>query len=156
MKSSLRNKSVIITALMLGSLPALAATKVCDARTYGAKADGTTKDTKAIQTAIDDCAKAGGGTVTLSGGKFVSGPIVLKSNITLDLAKVTCDQWAGYKITNPQNIALWLSGYYNGKRGNTVIDTQNLTAEVQKLRDFCITNPQLPVMEAVEKLKSAK
>ena len=22
----------------------------------------------------------------------------------------------GYKITNPQNIAIWLSGYYNGKR----------------------------------------
>ena len=46
------------------------------------------------------------------------------AQVTLDLAKVTCEQWSGYKITNPQNIALWLSGYYNGKRGNTVIDTQ--------------------------------
>ena len=61
--------------------------KVCDARTYGAKADGTTKDTKAIQAAIDDCSKAkGGGTVTLSGGTFLSAPIVLKDNVTLDLA----------------------------------------------------------------------
>ena len=41
------------------------------------------------------------------------------AQVMLDLSKVTCDQWAGYKITNPQNIALWLSGYYNGKRGNT-------------------------------------
>jgi hypothetical protein len=75
-----------------------------------------------------------------------------QAQVTLDLAKVTCDQWSGYKITNPQNIALWLSGYYNGKRGNTVIDTQGLTAENQKLRDFCITNPQMPVMQAAEKL----
>jgi polygalacturonase len=61
--------------------------KVCDARTYGAKADGVTKDTKAIQAAIDDCTKAkGGGTVTLSGGTFLSAPIVLKDNVTLDLA----------------------------------------------------------------------
>ena len=67
--------------------PAAAAAKVCDAKAYGAKADGTTKDTRAIQAAIDDCAKAGGGTVTLTEGTFVSGPIVLKSNITLDLAK---------------------------------------------------------------------
>lgn len=69
------------------TVPALAAAKVCNARAYGAKADGATKDTKAIQTAIDDCASAGGGTVVLAGGTFVSGPIVLKSNITLDIAK---------------------------------------------------------------------
>src|SRR6187401_1373874 len=74
------------------------------------------------------------------------------AQVTLDLAKVTCDQWSGYKITNPQNIALWLSGYYNGKRGNAVIDTQGLASENQKLRDFCITNLQMPVMDAAEKL----
>jgi polygalacturonase len=71
------------------ALPAMAAGKVCDARTYGAKADGTTKDTKAIQAAIDDCASGGGGTVKLAGGTFLSAPIVLKSNITLDIAKGT-------------------------------------------------------------------
>ncbi len=69
------------------TLPAMAAYKVCDARAYGAKADGTTKDTRAIQAAIDDCANAGGGTVKLSGGTFLSAPIVLKSHITLDIAK---------------------------------------------------------------------
>ena len=78
------------------------------------------------------------------------------AQVTLDLSKITCDQWSGYKITNPQNIALWLSGYYNGKRGNTVIDTQGLAAENQKLRDFCITNPQMPVMQAVEKVLGPK
>jgi acid stress chaperone HdeB len=74
------------------------------------------------------------------------------AQVTVDLSKVTCEQWSGYKITNPQNIALWLSGYYNGKRGNTVVDTQGLAAENRKLQDFCITNPQMPVMQAVEKL----
>ncbi|MEO8736796.1 MAG: glycoside hydrolase family 28 protein [Edaphobacter sp.] len=79
----------VIAAGLLGSaiLPAIASGKVCDARTYGAKADGTTKDTKAIQAAIDDCAKAGGGTVKLSGGTFLSAPIVLKSNITLSIVR---------------------------------------------------------------------
>ena len=67
----------------------MAAGKVCDARTYGAKADGSTKDTKAIQAAIDDCASAGGGTVKLSGGTFLSAPVVLKSNITFDIAQGT-------------------------------------------------------------------
>jgi polygalacturonase len=76
-----------VTTVMIMSLPAMAAGKVCDVRTYGAKADGGTKDTKAIQAAIDDCARAGGGTVKLSGGTFLSAPVVLKSNITFDIAQ---------------------------------------------------------------------
>jgi polygalacturonase len=77
----------VVTMALVVTLPAMATGKVCDVHTYGAKADGATKDTKAIQAAIDDCASAGGGTVKLSGGTFLSGPIVLKSNIALDIAK---------------------------------------------------------------------
>jgi polygalacturonase len=62
-------------------------TRVCDPRAFGAKADGTAKDTRAIQSAIDDCARKGGGIVKLSGGTFLSGPIELKSNITLEVDK---------------------------------------------------------------------
>jgi polygalacturonase len=76
-----------MAVMTMGAVPAMAAGKVCDARTYGAKADGATKDTKAIQAAIDDCASAGGGTVKLAGGTFLSAPIVLKSNITLEIGK---------------------------------------------------------------------
>lgn len=61
------------------------AAQVCDARQFGAKADGTTKDTHALQAAIDACAEKGGGTVRLTGGPFLSGPIVLKSHVTLDV-----------------------------------------------------------------------
>jgi polygalacturonase len=69
------------------ALGAANAATVCDARAYGAKADATTMNTSAIQAAIDACAKKGGGKVTLNGGTFLSGPIVLKSNIDLDIAR---------------------------------------------------------------------
>src|SRR5262249_46360435 len=61
----------------------------CDPGQYGAKADGVTKDTKAIQAAIDDCAAKGGGTVALAKGVYVIAPILLKSGITLNLAAGT-------------------------------------------------------------------
>jgi polygalacturonase len=62
------------------------ASKICDVKAYGAKGDGTTKDTRAIQSAINACVAKGGGTVRLTAGTFLTGPIVLKSHIRLEVA----------------------------------------------------------------------
>lgn len=53
----------------------------------GAKADGTTNNSQAIQKAIDTAAAAGGGRVVIPSGKFLSGPIALKDTIDLHLEK---------------------------------------------------------------------
>lgn len=52
---------------------------------YGAKPDGKTLNSKAIQRAIDDVFRAGGGTVTAPAGIYLTGRIELKSGITLNL-----------------------------------------------------------------------
>jgi polygalacturonase len=79
------NKLVAVLMMGLGACAASAQT-VCDVRTFGAKGDGTTKDTEAIQKAIDSCS-AKKGTVKLAGGNFVSGPLDIKSDVTLDVEK---------------------------------------------------------------------
>lgn len=56
---------------------------IFDVRDYGAVGYGAAPDTKAIQAAIDDCARVGGGKVCLNNGRFLSGTIYLKSNVTL-------------------------------------------------------------------------
>lgn len=48
-----------------------------------ATGDGLTTTTKAIQKAIDDCAKSGGGVVTFKPGNYVTGALFLKSNVHL-------------------------------------------------------------------------
>jgi polygalacturonase len=70
---------------MFGAALTLNAAIVCNPVTYGAKADGTTKDTLAIQKAIDACAEKGGGIVQLQKGTFLTGPIQLKSHIILEV-----------------------------------------------------------------------
>jgi polygalacturonase len=57
-----------------------------DVRNFGAKGDGVTKDTLAIQAAIDK-AGAAGGTVVVIPGNYPSGTLHLKSNITLRIEK---------------------------------------------------------------------
>ena len=54
---------------------------------FGAVADGLTLNSGAINQAIEACAKKGGGTVVIPAGSFVTGPIVMKSNINLHLQK---------------------------------------------------------------------
>jgi polygalacturonase len=54
-------------------------------KTFGAKADGKTLDTPAINKAIDAAAAAGGGTVFFPAGNYLSVSIHLKSNIALYL-----------------------------------------------------------------------
>ena len=78
--------SVILGTALFATPAFAAAGRNCDPAQFGARADGKTKDTKAIQAAIDDCAAKGGGTVTLTRGTYVSAPLILKSNVTLDVA----------------------------------------------------------------------
>ncbi len=66
---------------------ALDSSASCNPQKYGSKGDGIAKDTVAIQKAIDACESRDGGTVELTAGTYLSGPIVLKSNITLQLDK---------------------------------------------------------------------
>ena len=60
-------------------------TGIFSANTYGAVGDGARNSTRAIQQTIDACSKAGGGTVTLRPGKYVTGALFLKSDVHLRL-----------------------------------------------------------------------
>ncbi|MBN9297673.1 MAG: right-handed parallel beta-helix repeat-containing protein [Filimonas sp.] len=58
---------------------------VYNIRDFGAKGDGTTIDTVAVQAAIDKCAADNGGTVLVPTGTFIIGTIALKTNVNLHL-----------------------------------------------------------------------
>jgi hypothetical protein len=61
------------------------ASSAYDVTDYGAVPDGATLNTQAIQAAIDDAAQAGGGTVSVPSGQYLTGTLFLKSYVTLNL-----------------------------------------------------------------------
>ena len=84
------SRSIIVTGAVLTLLAwaaGVAGAGEYDVRQHGAKGDGATPDTAAIQAAIDAASKAGGGTVRVSPGKYPIARIELKSNVTLHLDK---------------------------------------------------------------------
>ena len=75
---------VIVLALAISATAAIAG-NAQDIRTFGAKGDGKTKNTAAIQRAIDTCSASGGGEVFVSGGVYLTGMIFLKDGVTLEI-----------------------------------------------------------------------
>ncbi len=89
--------------------------KIFDISDYGAKGDGTTKNTDAFKKTIDACSAAGGGTVLVPAGKWLTGAVHLKSNVNLhlepgaeihfsddpkDYLPVVFTRWAGTELYN--------------------------------------------------------
>ncbi|PMD92527.1 glycoside hydrolase [Siphonobacter sp. BAB-5405] len=77
---------------------------------YGAKGDGLTLNTKAINRAITECSQKGGGVVVIPAGLWMSGPVVLKSNVNLHLKKA-----ATLLFTPDKSQYALTEGFYEGK-----------------------------------------
>jgi polygalacturonase len=54
-------------------------------RDFGGSSDGKTSNTAVIRKAIEKLSSEGGGTLFFPAGTYLTGPIVMKSNITLDI-----------------------------------------------------------------------
>jgi acid stress chaperone HdeB len=49
---------------------------------------------------------------------LVIASVPLRAQVIVDVAKIDCHQFATYKIAHPDRIAIWLDGYFHGKRGD--------------------------------------
>jgi len=77
-----------------------------------------------------------------------------QAQVTIDVAKISCEQLTLLKV-NPDYLALWLSGYYNAKHDNTVVDVARFKDFATKVKRNCLYGNKGTVMETVEKLLSS-
>jgi hypothetical protein len=70
---------------------------------------------------------------------------------TLDLAKITCEQYSMEQLAaTSRDIMLVLVGYYNGKRNNTIIEPQTIRKEEAKINSYCYQHREATVMDAIK------
>jgi polygalacturonase len=118
--NSLPRFTITITLILLASsapaqtLPAAHAP--LDVRAFGAVGDGKTKDTAAFQKALDACASAGGGTVSIPAGNYLIGSIAIGSNTTLQLQPMTCLIGSPDIDDYPIVHSPWEADYSQGRR----------------------------------------
>jgi polygalacturonase len=88
---------------------------VLNVRDFGAAGDGATKDTAALQQAIDRCFVLGGGEALVPAGNYLTGSIQLKSNVTLRFepgAILTgSSDSADYPVTQVRWEGKWIQGH---------------------------------------------
>jgi hypothetical protein len=87
----------------------------------------------------------------------IFGSATAQAQMTVDVAKITCRQFLlGHVGGSTRSVANWLSGYYNGKRGNTVIEVGSMQTNVRDLERYCRKNHEMPVMDAAKNALGAE
>jgi hypothetical protein len=71
---------------------------------------------------------------------------------TVDMAKLTCAEMTKSYVDEIIVTGAWLSGYFNAKNSNTVVDLKQLTLNSRNVITFCGSNPTVTVMDAVQKV----
>src|SRR5262245_2502723 len=82
------------------------------------------------------------GAVPISGAEL--------AQMMVDMAKITCRQYLFDRTISPEapRIATWLSGYFNGKRNNTMVDIGTIRSNKDKVEDYCRMNQDVTIMDA--------
>ena len=84
---------------------------------------------------------------------FLTTPAV-HAQVTIEVSKITCDQYLGFSVADPRDINIWLSGYYHGQQGSTAFEPQRLKEMADKLQRACFLNEnsKLPVIQVIKKI----
>ena len=75
---------------------------------------------------------------------------IAHAQVTVDVSKITCEQFT--VLPRADDVAVWLSGYYNGARHNSVIDMNKFDENARNLRAACRLpdNFKRPIMQLIE------
>ena len=79
-------------------------------------------------------------------------PAAAHAQQTIDVAKITCNQFMLGNISDSRTITLWLFGYYDGGLKNTIIDVTSMQNSSRDLVRYCMDHSDALVMDAAKNI----
>ena len=86
-------------------------------------------------------------------GLALVGLQAVQAQVTIDVTKITCNQFLASQVTNSRTLGIWLNGYVNGTRGKTMIEP--LAAGHLDLAAYCKSHMDTPVLDAARNVFGA-
>ena len=75
----------------------------------------------------------------------------MQAQESLDLAKITCEQFQMRKLnTPPRDIVLVLTGYFHGKRNDTIIEFQAIKKHEEQVNSYCNAHLDMTLIDAAK------
>ena len=72
--------------------------------------------------------------------------------LEVDMSKLTCKDVAAMEPGKKMAVGMWMSGFAAGKASNMMVDTDKMSANAQKLVDYCTKNVDATIMGAMSKM----
>lgn len=89
-------------------------------------------------------------TTVLIAGQALAGLAPLPRKV--DITRFTCGELLSLRDEERDRGLIYLQGYMDGRRGLTVFDQKTAADAMDKLLDYCHTNPSSAVLEALARI----
>jgi hypothetical protein len=97
------------------------------------------------------------GRLLLTSALFVFVHIPAQAQVTVDVAKITCQQILKEELPfNSRDVIFWISGYYHREHNNTVIEPGAIKRDGNNLNRYCYQHGEMTVMDALKNMGLGK
>jgi hypothetical protein len=85
-------------------------------------------------------------------GLALVGLQAVQAQVTIDITKITCNQFLAGQLTDSRTLAIWMNGYVNGERKKTLVVPP---VGENNLIDYCVNHTNALVLDAARNLVDA-
>jgi acid stress chaperone HdeB len=91
--------------------------------------------------------------IMLGAGLALIGLQAVQAQVTIDITKITCNQFLASQVTDSRTLGIWLNGHVNGERGKTLI--YPLAETHISLAHYCEDHVDALVLDAARRVFGA-
>ncbi len=74
-----------------------------------------------------------------------------RAQVTVEMAQITCKQFADYDDDAKAFVSEWMRGYYSATKNLSTVDEQYVKRNTAKVLKYCKKMPKASLMSAIQK-----